>query len=203
MDELGNLFFRDTTNNKLTVKTPDGDIKEFDLLPRDDQIIGPATYENGTLTSTIMRNGNTVTIDHDGNVLSEIEGIHSGNIGERMLWFYRNEDTNPPTLTMSLMDKDFNKIIPNGIYNELRGTDFDTFVIAFIGDHWGEGINRVINIYNTDGQLLLEGVYGYTVEIPGDGLIVYKSAEECVILRPDGTYTVINVPAVEKIFMRA
>ncbi|MCL2513517.1 MAG: hypothetical protein FWF08_06410 [Oscillospiraceae bacterium] len=50
------------------------------------------------------------------------------------------------------------------------------------------------------GNLLLENAYGIIDEIPGDGLIVYKSGTVCGILRADGSFKQISAPKVERIY---
>jgi hypothetical protein len=58
-------------------------------------------------------------------------------------------------------------------------------------------------VYNLNGRLLLENVYGYIHEVPGPGggLFVYLDPDTCVLLYPDGrTVPVPAAPVVEKVY---
>ena len=155
----------------------------------------PVKYENDTLILEIYSRdsenyGYTFSIDTDGNVLSKElipkqEYIDYPNRGLILRY-----DTSPGTeKRYYLLDKNGNVIIPQGKYNSFN--ILDSFVVARTGEGW-RGIWESQDIYDKNGNLLLADVYGYTVEIPGDGLIVYKSETVCGILSPDGSFKQIN-----------
>jgi hypothetical protein len=191
-----NIIINDKAERIVYVITTDNNIKIFKC---DFEYAGYFEYENDTLifgfnNSQSENLGHIFSIDTDGNVLSKtpLKTTYPGpeyfdyKYGELVV---RYDIVKYGDKRFSLLDRDGNVLIPCGKYDNFMV--YDSFVIAQTGEgrpHWESE-----DIYDNTGNLLLADVAGYTVEIPGDGLIVYKSKTVFGILSPDGSFKEIDI----------
>jgi len=148
-------------------------------------------YKDDTLTY-YTGDDTTGTIDHNGRMLSrqpdlpEESDVFDETYGE-LIRRYRHSDSE-----YALLNRKGEVLIPFGKFDWIRP------IGSFVGVRRYASGKTTADIYNTGGKLVLADVYGYTAEIPGDGLIVYKSNTDCGILRLDGSFHPIDAPRVRR-----
>ena len=178
----------------ITAVTKDGRLLEFNYDAGEDFLYN-VRCEDGLIHASSMIDYYTEElriISADGSYTTEHTRINP----QTGYFRYRENDGAYET---AYADGDGNIVIPYGLYEDFAEIDGEsrTFILAYTD--WG---TSPAAIYNRDGELLADGLFGVIEELYApDRIVVYFAPGECGFLSSDGGFTPIpGVPDMDKIY---